>query len=191
MNSQSNDPHGQKIREAIHKATNGNMAAFEELYAHYLTPIYRFVFFRVKSREEAEDITQNVFLKAWHAIKRYRDEGKPFSAWLYAIARNTVIDHWKKKKEVRLNAEDSEEIFAQIPDNAPNPAERMEQSDRARMVRKAIEHLSEDQQELVIMKFINDLSNKEISEITGKSEDAIRQMQFRALKALRELLSDK
>ncbi len=191
MRSNPSDPRGETIRAAVARAQRGDREAFAELYRQYLTPIYRFVFLRVKSREEAEDLTQSVFMKAWAAIREYRERGNPFSAWLYAIARNAVVDRWKKKKEVRLGAEEQDDLFARIPDDAPNPTERAESRERQERIRTAIQHLSEDQQELVILKFIDDLSNHEISAITGKSEDAIRQLQFRALKALRNILSDK
>ena len=177
----------ERIAEFVRGAKRGDPQAFDTLYKHYLSPIYRFVYFRVKSEGDAEDLTQHIFIKAWNALQNFEERGKPFSAWLYAIARNAVIDHWKKKKELRL--EESEEANLKIMDD-PDPQEIAAHKEDGARLRDAIRILTEDQQEIIVLKFIEDRTNSEIAEITDKSEDAIRQLQFRALKALRAHFKD-
>ncbi len=173
----------QSFKNLVLEAQQGSEGAFARVYALCIAPIYRFVYLRVKRKEEAEELTQTIFMKAWSALRTFEEQGKPFLSWLYTIARNTVIDHWKKKKEIHIEAQ--EEYFANIEDIAPTPAETIARKENAQRIRVAIQRLSEDQQEIVILKYIEDLSNKEISAITGKSEDAIRQTQFRAFKILK------
>mgnify|MGYP001587761358 CR=1 FL=1 len=181
-----------ELKDLVQRAQTGDSSAFSDLYEHYLTPIFRFVFFRVRTKEDAEDITQQVFLKAWKALlieserPEFKHEGKSFSAWLYRIARNTTIDYWRKKKPLSLDP------FAATLQNtqgdSADPITIANQKENAEYVRKALHILNEDQQTILTLKFIEDLSNKEISSITGKTEGAIRQIQSRALRVLRQHL---
>jgi len=152
-------------------------------YEKYIAPIFRFIYFKIKNYQEAEDLTQTVFLKAWKNIDKYKDEGYRFSSWLYAIARNTVIDYWKKNKALNIE----EEILNLIPDNK-NILEEIENESDFKQIINSINELSEEQEEIIILKFIEGLSNQEISKITNKKEDAIRQLQTRALKSLKDIL---
>lgn len=170
----------EQIKELVMEAKSGNEAAFSEIYGSFIAPIYRFVYFRVGSKEEAEDLTQTVFLRAWKSLDKF-DETTHFSTWLYTIARNAVIDFWKKKKCVLL--EDMEEEPAEMTDFA-----HFEKEKDWEKIKSAIKNLNEDQQEIISLRFIEDLSNAEISKKTGKSEVAIRQTQCRAIKQLRNIL---
>jgi RNA polymerase sigma-70 factor, ECF subfamily len=171
------------LKELIQQAKNGESGAFTRLYGLYLTPIFRFIYFRVKSKEDAEDICQHVFIKAWNALPSYEQEGIAFSAWLYRIARNTTIDHWRKKRPIPIDP--SSALFTRKEDPADTPAQAAQKKEEAYIVREALHILNEDQQTILALKFIEGLSNTEISEITGKSEGAIRQIQSRGLKVLR------
>lgn len=175
-----------RFEALIRRAQKGDSSAFGDLYEAYLTPIFRFILLRVKNKADAEELTQITFLKAWNGMRGYTHQGRPFTSWLYTIARNTVIDHWKKKKEAHI--ESNEEYFYELRDHVATPHEASETRERDAALRGMMDSLSPDQQEIITLKFINDLSNKEIAEITGKTEDAIRQLQFRALKILREKL---
>lgn len=155
-------------------------------YEKYIAPIFRFIYFRVKNRQEAEDLTQVVFLKAWKNVKKYRKQNNPFSSWLYTIARNTIIDYWKKKKEVDLD----DKVFNFLPDNS-NLLQEIENENDFQQIIESIDMLTAEQQEIIILKFIEDLSNEEISEILCKSEEAVRQLQVRALKSLKNILGEK
>lgn len=185
MNSKNlkNDP---KI--LIQMAKEGDSTAFGGLYELYFTPVYRYFYFRTRSREEAEDLTQIVFLKVFQAVSSFKEKGKNPLAFFMTVARNVLIDHWRKKKDVVL--ENDHDIFTKIPDTSKSVREKAEQSDFSREISVTLENLTEDQREIIALKFFSELENKEISEITGKTEEAIRQMQVRALKALKENLKD-
>jgi RNA polymerase sigma-70 factor (ECF subfamily) len=172
----------------MHSAKEGDVAAFGQLYEIYFTPIYRYIYLRVRNKAEAEDLVQGVFLKVYQSVGDFEERGSSPLAYFYTIARNTVIDFWRKKKEV---VENPEEILVKIPTPEESPQASIEKKETMAGVEKALENLTDEQQEVVIMKFINDLSNKEISEILGKSEEAIRQLQCRALKALRKNLESR
>lgn len=173
----------EEIVNLVRLAKSGDQKAFSALYERYVAPIYRYIFVRVRRREEAEDIAQAVFVKVWRAMPRFEERGSPFSAFLYKAAKNAVIDFWKRKKESFLD--DRDEAALQIEDEGSDANRDLERRQwRARLL-TAIGALSEDQQEIVLLKFIEDLSNREIAEITGKSGEAIRAIQCRALKALR------
>ena len=171
------------LKVLVQQAKYGDSTAFSHLYDYYLTPIFRFIYFRVGTKEDAEDITQHVFLKAWNALGDFEHEGKSFSAWLYRIARNTTIDYWRKKKSISIDP--AADIFLKQQDPRNNPAEAASQKEEAEIIRNSLYMLNEDQQTIITLKFIEGLSNVEISSITGKSEGAIRQAQSRGLKALR------
>lgn len=170
--------------ELVKSAKKGNKNAFSELYEYYITPIFRFVFFRVRNRLDAEDLTQGIFLKTWNYLPNYKQKKDPFSSWLYAIARNTVIDFWRKKKDWSIS-----ELGENTIKEERRPIDDLiEEEGDLRAVKEAIELLTDEQQEVIILKFIDGLSNKEISKIIGKREDAIRQLQSRAIRILREYL---
>ena len=152
-------------------------------YEKYIAPIFRFIYFKVKNYQEAEDLTQTVFLKAWKNIDKYKEKGYQFSSWLYVIARNTITDYWKKNKTLNIE----EEILNSIPDNE-NVLEKIENAEDFNKIIKFIDKLTDDQQDLIILKFIEGLSNQEISKIINKKEDAIRQLQSRAIKSLKDIL---
>ncbi|KKU91520.1 MAG: RNA polymerase ECF-type sigma factor [Candidatus Jorgensenbacteria bacterium GW2011_GWA1_48_11] len=171
----------------VNKAKNGEARAFGQLYDTYLTPIYRFVFLRVGgSKADAEDICHQTFLKAWQNIKDYEFQGFPFSSWLYRIAQNTVIDYYRTKKpnlDMEIVPEDALSETSAID-------EKIDRDFELRTVRLAIAKLEPDQQNVILMKFVNDLSNKEIAAVLGKSEGAIRVIQHRALKQLKKHVDD-
>lgn len=166
-------------RELIARAKDGDRDAFGELYAEYFTPIWRYIFYRVRSREETEDIVQNIFIKAFQSVGRFEQQKVDPLAYFYTIARNTLIDHWRKKKDVPI------EHAALIRDNDADPHELVSQMESRTIAQRAIAKLEGDQREVIVLRFINDLSVRETAHIMGKSEAAVRQMQLRALRALR------
>lgn len=165
-------------------AKEGDVKAFGCLYEMYFTPIYRYIYFRVKNKEEAENLVQEVFLKACKSIPGPQKTTDHPLAYFFTIARNAIIDHWRKKKEVLAE----ENFFNKIPANDLGPQEITEKTEIEELIRQAIRQLTEDQQEVIILKFINELSNQEISKLLDKSEEAIRQLQHQALKNLRKFL---
>jgi RNA polymerase sigma-70 factor (ECF subfamily) len=170
----------------IELAVRGDSSAFGSLYDHYQAMIYRFVVIKVGSREEAEDITHQVFLSAWQKVRAYKHRGHPFSSWLYRIARNQVIDHYRAKKgDVSIDKIDPE-VFATIERTADDLAQKFQ----LETVRKAIAALKPDYQDVIIMRFVEDISLKETAAILKKSEGAIKLIQHRAVKELKKALGD-
>lgn len=178
-----NDP---KILMRLAKA--GDAEAFGRLYELYFTPVFRYIYFRIKNKEEANDLVQTVFLKVFRSILNFSEQNKSPLAYFFTVARNTVIDHWRTKKEVLLD--DSESVFGQIPDKTNIPSELIEKKETNQAVHRAIKQLTDDQQEVIALKFINGMPNKEIAALLGKTEEAVRQLQCRAIKALRQILKN-
>ncbi|MDD2758524.1 MAG: sigma-70 family RNA polymerase sigma factor [Patescibacteria group bacterium] len=172
----------------LNLAKNGDQTAFGRLYELYFTPVYRYVYLRVREKDTAHDLAQTVFLKVFEARERLEDRGKSPLTYFFTVARNTVIDFWRKKKDWLMDEEN--DSFAAIPDHAPGQEAIAEQKEISAKIKKALKNLSEEQQEIVILKFFNGLSAREISAIVGKSEEAVRQAQCRALKILKEYLRE-
>lgn len=179
--NQNNDP-----KDLMQLAKNGDTEAFGRLYELYFTPIYRYVYLRTKNKEEAEDLTQSVFIKVFKSIGGFREQNKQPLAYFFTVARNTVIDHWRKKKEILTDK--SPEILS--AESYENPQNMLDQKSTAQAIYKAVENLTDEQQEVVILKFINDLTTAEIAKILEKKEDAVRQLQCRALKILKQYFKE-
>ena len=171
----------------IYKAKEGEAQAFGKLYDQYMPAIYRFIFFRVGGRKsDAEDLSHQVFLSAWQNIKRYEFQGFPFSSWLYRIAHNAIIDYYRTSKSHLAIENIPEEISAENSDIE----EKLDRDLKLKLVKSALTELEPDQQNVGLMKFVNDLSNKEIATALDKSEGAIRVIQHRALKQLKGIIEN-
>ncbi|MBI4302954.1 MAG: sigma-70 family RNA polymerase sigma factor [Chloroflexi bacterium] len=171
----------------ISRAIEGDRTAFAALYDRNVDAIYRHVYYRVSVQADAEDITQEVFIKAWKSIHRYKKTGAPFVAWLLAIAHNTIIDHYKKVKKAFQTLEEPEAVSPP----GTNPESVIEAAFDRASIREAIAKLKEEQQKVVLMRFIDGLSYEEIARALNKTEGAIRVIQYRALKELRRILGSK
>lgn len=167
-------------------AKKGDADAFAKIYEAYFVPVFRYVYLRVKSRQDAEDLTQIVFLKVYQAVSRFEERNVSPLAYFFIVARNTVIDHWRKKKEIFLENTEMEREVARTPPAAENPGDIVQKNQNLDMLHQGIQELTEEQQNVIILKFINDLSNKEVGKIMQRSDEAVRQLQCRALKALRQ-----
>ena len=170
----------QLIREAV----GGDSSAFGALYDRYQPMIYRFVMIKVGRREEAEDITHQVFLSAWQKVRSYKHRGFPFSSWLYQIARNQVIDHYRSRKgDVSLDKADPE-AFA----SAADPSADLSKKLQLEKVRSAVARLKPDYQDVIILRFVEDLSLKETAAALRKTEGAVKLVQHRAVRELKKSL---
>lgn len=169
----------------IEDARKGQAEAFGVLYDNYAKPIYRYVYLKINDRALAEDITHEVFLSAWQNIHNYNFQGFPFSSWLYQIARNRVIDYYRAHRE-QVDFDEVQETTAKLISQPTNLDLNLD----LERVKKALHKLSADQQEVIILRFINDLSPVEIATIMEKSEGAVRLIQFRAISNLKKLLND-
>lgn len=169
------------IAGLVKRAADGDYEAFGEIYRIFLDRIYRYVFYEVKDRMTAEDITEEIFVKAWKAIKSYRGQGQSFSAWLYRIAHNHIVDNFRiQRPHLSLDTEISYEIS--------DPGQETDRYLAQQQVLELVSCLPSQQKQIIILKFVEGMDNREIEEITGKSQGAIRVMQMRALATLRENL---
>ncbi len=174
-----------KIRKLVRKSQKGDKDAFGTLYDIHLKPIFRFVYFKINSREEAEDLTVQIFSKAWEYLDKYKSNKSSFTSWLYTIARNQVIDYYRtNKREIGL------EDWLKETHVAPKMMDSIDNEFLQKELLKKIKKLSEDQQQVIILKFFENFSNKEISQIMNKKEGTIRIMQHRALKNLKLIIDE-
>lgn len=171
-------------QKLIELAIGGKSSAFGSLYDYYQPKIYRFVLIKVSHREEAEDLTHQVFMNAWENIRTYKNLGFPFSSWLYRIARNQVIDRYRTKKQELYLFDIDPDYFSELEGIEKNTDERLE----LERVTRTIKKLRRDYQDIIIMRFVEELSLKEIAASIDKSEGAVKLMQHRAIKELQELL---
>jgi RNA polymerase sigma-70 factor (ECF subfamily) len=146
---------------------------FEVVYTEYFTPLFRYTISQIKNREIAEDITQTVFLKVLKQRSGSNSNNLPPLPYFFTIARNTIIDYWRKKKEISMDI--SEVLFSSLIDDRESPQDKLEKESESNNLERALNNLTYEQKEILTFRFISDLSNKEISQILGKSEEAIRQ----------------
>lgn len=175
-----------EIAELVEKAADGDLEAFGELYSIYLAPIYRYVSYQVRDKMTAEDIVEEVFVKAWKAIATCKGKSQTFSAWLYRIAHNHVVNTLRRmNKRVSL---ESVEMDIEPLIEVTNPEQEVEAKLAKQELLEAMTCLSQNQKQVIILKFIEGLENREIAQILGKREGAIRVLQMRALSKLRQEL---
>jgi len=168
----------------VARAKEGEAEAFGLLYDFYMPSIYRFVLFKVSHREEAEDLTHQTFLKAWENIEGYETRGYPFSSWLYRIARNTVIDGYRKSSP-QISIESISPDFLIEESVQEREAESKLEWDKLLV---SMSKLNEIEKDVLIMRFVDDLTHKEVAKAIGKSEGATKVIQHRALKNLKKTL---
>jgi RNA polymerase sigma-70 factor (ECF subfamily) len=163
------------------RAVQRDQEAFGELYDRHITRVYRHIYYMVGNSAEAEDLAAQTFLKAWEAIDRYQVRGAPFVSWLLRIAHNLGVSHLRSKKE-------TSQVHEGLVDDKPrrDPEHVAQQTAEEEMVREAILKLREEQRQVIILRFIEDLEYPEVAEIIGKSVAAIRVIQHRALNSLRK-----
>ena len=161
---------------------NSPKEQFSQIYDQYIEKIYRFVYLKVNSQEVAEDLVSKVFLKGWEAFQNQGEGIKNPGAFLYQIARNAVIDHYREKGRVQVVSIDK----VLIPDPQDNPEQTSLIGSDLDEVKKAISSLKEEYQDVIILRHLDNRSFLEISELLGKSEEAVRTMLSRALKCLKK-----
>ncbi len=167
----------------IRRAKQHDEEAFAQLYEGYFDKIYRYVALRIGDRTEAEDIAQQVFLNAIKAISSYKLQGVPFSAWLFRIAHNQVVDYFRKKTK-RPTLQLEEGIIAS-DDDPPDALDRKLNIERLTV---AARNLTVAQQQVISLRFAGEMSVSEVAQAMGKSEGAVKALQHSAVVALRKLL---
>jgi len=176
-------------KELMQLAKSGNKEAYGQLYELYFTPVFRYIYLRIKDKEEAHDLVQTVFLKVFTALPNFKEQNKSPLAYFFTVARNTVIDYWRTKKEVKVD--DFEAIVEKKTDNGNNPYISYEHNENQEIIKYALQELTHIQREVIILKFLSDLSNKEIAKLLNKKEEAVRQIQCRAIKSLKSILKNR
>lgn len=159
---------------------------FSKIYDEHIKKIYRFVYLKVSSEEIAQDIASEAFLRAWDKFKA-GEEIKNMQAFLYQVARNLIVDHYREKAKVRTIS--SQEY--QIPDPRMAVATEAQVESDMSQVRLALSEINEDYQDLIILRYLDQLSIPEIAEISGKSEGAVRVSLHRAMQDLKKHLEGK
>ncbi|OGO21036.1 MAG: hypothetical protein A2Z14_12775 [Chloroflexi bacterium RBG_16_48_8] len=174
-----------KDRALIELAIEGDSEAFETLYLRHLEKIYRYIYFRVGDEAQAEDMAEEVFVKTWEALPNFKLGQNPFTSWLYRIAHNLLVDQYRRRNPVSI----SEEELARHSDSSELPERIVGRKQEWEMLAKAVRQLDSLDQQVILLRFVEGLSHREIAAIIGKSQTASRVIQHRALKTLRALLS--
>jgi RNA polymerase sigma-70 factor (ECF subfamily) len=177
------DPSGTSETDLILLATAGDPEAFGALYEKYIDQIYNYIYYRTSNGKDAEDLCSRVFIRALHHIERYEDRGYPFSAWLYRIAHNLVVNWYRdkdKKEEISLSEQ------YPPPTMAGSIEDRIEKEDEKDALLQIIGNLPEDRKELLILKHVEGLTNYEIGKIMDRTEGAIKALYHRTLESLRD-----
>ncbi len=161
-----------------------NEARLTGLFNEYYDKIARYAFVRVRSRTEAEDIAAEVFLKALHSLESYKQQGIPMQAWLFRIAHNLVVDHFRKTAKKKTIPIDSVQI-----ESVTDPVRTTEANIELARVNKAMEQLTPAQREVIRLRFFGGFTSKVVGQILNKGDGAVREMQRAATQSLRNLLT--
>jgi RNA polymerase sigma-70 factor (ECF subfamily) len=187
MLGETSDLHGRPstaaaVRQLVERAQLGNREALEELYLLHFERIYSYLHLSVGNRHDAEDLTTQTFLRMLEAIGRFRWREVPFSAWLFRIAHNLAMDHFRANRRVQ-----TEEKVPEPPGSEESSAEEqaMHSMGRAGML-ELIDDLSPEQRQVLTLKFLYGFANGEVATILGKTEGAVKSLQHRALASLQK-----
>jgi RNA polymerase sigma-70 factor (ECF subfamily) len=171
--------------DLIDRACAGDSEAFGRLYEKSVDRVYRYIYFRVTDDATAEDLTSAVFLKAWESLPRYKAGKSPFIAWLYTIAHNAVIDHYRTRKQTSALDE-----IASLPSSELPPDEQFDRLFGAQSLRQSLQKLTGPQRDVVTMRLIDGMGTEQVARRLRKSPGAIRALQMRALQALAKILKE-
>ena len=168
-------------RTLVERAVARDREAFGALYDRHVVRVYRHIYYMMGNAAEAEDLTAQAFLQAWQAIDRYQVRGAPFVSWLLRIAHNLAVSYLRSRR-------DGSELPETLVDHSRhnNPEEVLQRRAEEERVRQAILRLREEQRQVIMLRFVEDLEYREVAEIVGKSVAAVRVIQHRALNALRK-----
>ncbi len=172
-------------RVFVEKCQKGDTQAFGALYDRYVEKIYRFVYYKTFNKDATEDIVSATFLKAFEKIGSFKSDKGSFSSWLYAIARNAVVDYYRTKKTVV----DIEDIFDLGQDERTE--EKIDARDTVQKIEKYLHTLKPTQREIVMLRVWDELSYKEIAAVVGGSEDSVKMAFSRAIRTVRDTFGAK
>ncbi len=183
----SDVPETRQWESELVESAKTDAGAFGRLYELHVHKIYNYIFYRTGNHHDAEDLTAKVFFKALQHIGRYEDRGAPFTAWLYRIAHNAVVNWHRDKRWDQMVA--LEDMASQLV-HGKDPHRSAERSEAQERLLMAINGLPADRQQLLILKFVEHCSNQEIGAMMGRSEGAIKSLYHRTLLALRSQLEE-
>ena len=169
--------------DLLARAIKGDAEAFGDLYERHLLSIYRYIHYRIGEVREAEDLTETVFVKVWQALPNFKQGKASFRTWLYRVAHNLLVDYYRTHKEEHELPHDSA-----LRSSSPQPEEQLIEMEKSMFIATAIRRLNPQHQEILALRFINEMSHEEAAQVMGKSAGAVRVLQHRALKALQEQL---
>ena len=173
----------QNEESLVRRAQQHDHEAFAQLYEEHFDKIYRYVTLKIGNETEAEDVTQQVFLNALQSIPSFKWKGIPFSAWLFRIAHNQVVDYLRKKKRIAVPLDES------LASNDNNPQSVAEHKLDIEQLLLATRQLTEAQREVISLRFTSELSIAQVAKVMGKSQGAVKALQHSAIVALRKALS--
>jgi RNA polymerase sigma-70 factor, ECF subfamily len=169
--------------QLLKSAKDGEADAFGELYARYARVVYRFIFARIDDPLDAEDLTEDVFLKVWRSLSNYREQGFPFLAFLFRIARNSISDHYRSAQRISRRVSDTvNNDQTAIPDDILTAGFEHQE------ICHILDQLREDYRMVLILRFLSEFSPEETAQIMGRSSGAVRVLQHRALAAARNVM---
>jgi len=171
----------------VQRAQAGEIAAFGALYQRHVTAIYNYCYQRIGSVPDAEDLTARTFHQALKGLDRYSYTGAPFAAWLYRIAHNLVAN-WYRSQQRRPTVPLTDALGLMTREDGPQA--QAETQEEYEVLRAAVRRLSPTRQQVLILRFSHDLSNREIGEVIGRSEGAVKVLIHRTLSALRKELAE-
>jgi RNA polymerase sigma-70 factor (ECF subfamily) len=178
-------PDMQHEERALVEAAQQDPSRFAELYELHFERVYAFIARRVRDRSAAEELTSHVFHQALANLGKFKWRGAPFAAWLFRIARNSIVD--RAQRQLR----ESGEAFTPPPDSSTSPEPSLEQVEMLAQVYQLVEKLPAEQRHVIRLRFAEEKSIREIAQKLSRSEGAIKQLQFRALQNLRARMSEK
>jgi len=174
----------QSERDLVYRAKQGDNEAFAQLYENNFEKIYRYIILKISNRAEAEDMTQQVFLNSLRSIRSFKWKGISFSAWLFRIAHNLVVDYYRKGSRVKTSP-----LNDSLSSDSGNPEQITERKVNIEQLLSAAKELTKAQHEVISLRFAAELPIAEVAKIMGKSEGAIKALQHSAILSLRNKLS--
>ncbi|WP_246039614.1 ECF subfamily RNA polymerase sigma factor, BldN family [Glycomyces buryatensis] len=182
---------GEEVAQLVARAQDGDASAFGEIYDRYNETVYRYIYFRVNNAQLAEDLASETFLRALRRISSFSWQGRAFGAWLVTIARNLVVDHFKSGR-YRLEIAKPDVLGADTAETDPSTSPEtaaLEKLTNATLL-TAVKKLNPDQQECIVLRFLQGFTVAETARTMGKNEGAVKALQYRAVRTLARLLPD-
>lgn len=182
---------GDEVADLVARAQDGDPSAFGEIYDRYSETVYRYIYFRVNNAQLAEDLASETFLRALRRISSFSWQGRAFGAWLVTIARNLVVDHFKSGR-YRLEIVKPDVLGTDSPETDPTTSPEtaaLEKLTNATLL-TAVKKLNPDQQECIVLRFLQGFTVAETARTMGKNEGAVKALQYRAVRTLARLLPD-